>query len=336
MAEKPTMIESHQQVNQQTDQSIHPKTDVQTEYAKWKNNKALESLVRSRASKNPKVQYDIANILCRYFLLQHNFPEDASKHLQTLTEDLQKKKIRISLSDLSVFPSVSSGLSPDEKPEFWSCGSRTIFKFGSFKLSLPRSRYAKWEHLSPDTIFKMLLRYHSIFCENGNFWSLHPTICSVIQQRYHAQIECFSSPLNSNFSMFCSLFPDVDSDFGSIGNFFHSISNFGPGTYMANPPFIEDIMNRSVSSILNFLDTHEATFFMYLPQWTDCQYIRDLNNSKWLVDLHPLPKGQHRTYDHIKDIDIVAYFDAFLVVVSSHPDPYCGNKQYLLDAVAHH
>lgn len=306
---------------------------MEIEYNKWKNNKTLESHVKSKATKNPKIQYEIGNILCRYLLLDCNFPENRSKHQEDLIADLQKKKIKIAPA---VLTPKSTSFKIGSEPEIWSCGSKTMFKLGDFKFSVPRSKYAKWQHLGKDAIFQMLLRYHGILCENGNFWSLHPSICSVLEQKFNVNVECFSSPLNSNFSTFCSLFPDVDSKFGSIGNFFEAVQHFGSGNYMANPPFIEEIMNQAVIAVLELLDRTQSTVFMYLPHWTDCFYINAIRNSKWLIDLHELPKGKHRTYDHIKGTDIVAYFDGLLVVLSSRQDPYSGNKQYLLDVIANH
>jgi hypothetical protein len=77
-------------------------------------------------------------------------------------------------------------------------------------------------------------------------------------------IEGFASPFNSQiirFSdkdlpmQFCSLFPDVDAIFGSIGSFFDN--EFAGTKVTINPPFILDIMNRTADKCIEDLEIAE-------------------------------------------------------------------------------
>lgn len=296
---------------------------MQVEYRKWSTNKTFEKAVYALVSRNEKVVYEIRNCLSRLFLSWHNFPSKREEIWKRFLREVSGKGVQ----DSSKIPPLKEGrgIANIPLPEIWVNNGRAIVKYGSFRFTIPSHRYEKWKEMkiSQNNIVAMLLRYDSIVCENGNFWSLDPKICEVLSNNYGASLEGFSSPLNNNFGNFCSLFPDVDSNFGSIGNFFDVIPTLSSGVYMANPPFIEDVMNAASSAVLSLLSSKEdITFFLYMPKWDDCRGIKELQESKYLVDCFPLPKGKHQAYDHIKDSYLTAYFDGFLFVVSSSSTPY--------------
>ena len=66
----------------------------------------------------------------------------------------------------------------------------------------------------------------------------------------------FASPFNHFLIPYCSAFPDTDACFGSCGSFF----DFFPteGSFMANPPFVEECMarmgNTNLQCHLNLMD----------------------------------------------------------------------------------
>ena len=64
--------------------------------------------------------------------------------------------------------------------------------------------------------------------------SLHGTAFDVLRRHLDVRMELFASPLNARFGKFCSLFPDTDKVFGSVGSFFKV--DLEPGSYQAFPP----------------------------------------------------------------------------------------------------
>ena len=74
-------------------------------------------------------------------------------------------------------------------------------------------------------------------------------------RRFGVCHECFASPLNCYYPSFCSLFPDTDRFFGSYGSFF----SFRPtsGSFQANPPFVEDVMEMMVRHMIDLLDRYK-------------------------------------------------------------------------------
>ena len=93
-----------------------------------------------------------------------------------------------------------------------------------------------------------------------------------LQSALSVNFECFASPLNCYYGHFCSAFPDVDLPFGSRGSF----ANFVPtrGSFEANPPFVDGIIDASSDQMLQLLDTAQAAseplcFAVVLPGWAD-------------------------------------------------------------------
>lgn len=103
-----------------------------------------------------------------------------------------------------------------------------------------------------------------------------------------ATIECFASPLNCRYRNYCSAFPDIETSFGSIGNFFDDKA-FNPehGTYEANPPFVPETMFAMGKKIQRLLDDPKRgplSFLVIIPAWggecensNNCTYSNNSN-----------------------------------------------------------
>ncbi len=374
---------------------------MEKEYINWLSNKSFERSVFSLVPKNDKNIHSVRNALSRLFLSWHNFPKERKRIRERFLSDLTRKGCK----NLSKVPQLTEakGKVSLPPPEIWVIGGRATVKYGKFRSGIPNGRFRQWKDqgISDNEIVAMLLRYDSILSDNGNFWSLDPEICKILTESYGVTVEGFSSPLNNNFSTFCSLFQDVDAPFGSIGNFYKfipslvstdweenqrdpqelkidqtglhkcmvgsqekipkdlsdlshlktmsqvdksentlCINSVSSGNllpkdlgeiwgkrmgFMVNPPYVDDIMDKTADKVLSLLDSHSnLTFFLYLPVWEECQATINLEKSRHLVEIFNLPKGKHRTYDHVKEAYIIAYFDAMILVLSSDPNPY-GN-----------
>lgn len=157
-------------------------------------------------------------------------------------------------------------------------------------------------------LYCMLLRYRSLcgdFSQGAGFQAaIHPSCFRVMQQRWHVSAECFASPLNVYCQRYCSMFPDTDSSFGSLGSFF----DFYPktGSFQVNPPFSFEMVDATAAHIIELLEqqSNEAplSFIVVIPQWTDCRGWKQLTtckNKRRLVTLrqrkhHYLEGAQHQ------------------------------------------
>lgn len=107
----------------------------------------------------------------------------------------------------------------------------------------------------PSRLLIVLLRYASLSgaaVQNvdqtaGFHAAVPPRIYAKLRSTLNTVVEGFASPMNSTSTLFCSLFPDCDSYFGSLGSFFQLSMrrDFPKGVSMTcNPPYSIIVMTR--------------------------------------------------------------------------------------------
>lgn len=110
-----------------------------------------------------------------------------------------------------------------------------------------------------DAAFCCLLRYQSVL-QKGFQGACTAGVFAALRETFNARFECFASPLNCRYKSMCSMFPDTDAAFGSLGSFF----TFNPesGSFQLNPPFVDDVivaMVQRLDRLLEAADTNQAT-----------------------------------------------------------------------------
>nr|XP_056700139.1 mRNA (2'-O-methyladenosine-N(6)-)-methyltransferase [Euleptes europaea] len=94
-------------------------------------------------------------------------------------------------------------------------------------------------------------------------------IFETLHKLFGVSFECFASPLNCYFKQYCSAFLDTDGYFGSRG----PCLDFFPisGSFEANPPFCEELMDAMVSHFEKLLETSSEplSFIVFIPEWRD-------------------------------------------------------------------
>lgn len=121
-------------------------------------------------------------------------------------------------------------------------------------------------------IFALLLRYtlygskKSTISLSVNFVYDNPKVLNKVK----LEVELFGSPVNRNLERFCSLFPDIEQHWGSIGSFFClSDEYFKKYRYfVSNPPYTNTVMAESSQKIVDILDRiEECCFIVTIPDW---------------------------------------------------------------------
>jgi len=121
------------------------------------------------------------------------------------------------------------------------------------------------------------LRYACIL-QQAQQWANSNEFYKLLVHKYDASVEGFASPLNSRIILqsktgqFCSLFPDVDAPFGSIGSFFDQ--DFVGKTVSVCPPYtmyvLDRILAKTQEQVAIAQQTGEPLRLVYgLPDWTD-------------------------------------------------------------------
>lgn len=137
-------------------------------------------------------------------------------------------------------------------------------------------------------------------------WNIPPRAYDVMIQEYGATLEGFASPFNSQMMRymmpnmrdadtraFCSIFPRIDAPFGSVGSFFDE----SPATELCgrvsvlNPPFIEDILARTVKKCIADLGraTSPTRIFIIVPNWRDSPCLSTLTQCSYVERRLALP-----------------------------------------------
>jgi hypothetical protein len=117
-----------------------------------------------------------------------------------------------------------------------------------------------------------------------------------LRNQFYTKTECFASPLNCYNQRFCSVAKDTDQFFGSLGNFFTFNGITGKlseddeglplgGSFEANPPFVEAIMDQMADRIHEILSKYDTvapfSFIVIVPAWEDCRGVIEMTASKF-------------------------------------------------------
>jgi len=176
---------------------------------------------------------------------------------------------------------------------------------------------------------KMILRYKANLIGSQQ-WGIPSDVYDHLYSKFGARYEAFASPLNSRFlgkdgGYFCSLFPDTDEIFGSLGSFFN-VDMLMSGknkriVWSVNPPFVESIMEDTFRKIFKAIEhakemNIELIVFGVMPAWYDCRAFLNLKSFYGLKYLEILKKGE---YFYEADKQIVARFESVAYVIDSKP-----------------
>jgi len=148
--------------------------------------------------------------------------------------------------------------------------------------------------------YMLLKRYQAYFGVNANEGSQNQAalpipVLECLNKQFGVTFECFASPFNSYFRQYCSAFPDIDSYFGSRG----PVLEFKPhcGSFEANPPFCEELMDAVVTHFERLLDDsiEPLSFIVFLPEWRDPAppALLKLEASRWKRKQLVVPALEH-------------------------------------------
>jgi len=185
----------------------------------------------------------------------------------------------------------------------------------------------------------VILRYKANLLGSQQ-WGMPDAVYDHLYSEFGARFEAFASPLNSRFlgkegGHFCSIFPETDRVFGSLGNFFdcsllEPLGDEGSEeakkeqedkvvVWSINPPYIESIMEDVFRKV--FRATEEAlksgkklVVFGVIPAWYDSRAFLNLKSFHGLKHLEILKSGGH-FYESYKKI--VARFESVVYVIDS-------------------
>lgn len=174
----------------------------------------------------------------------------------------------------------------------------------------------------------MCIRYSCIL-QRGQQWTNDIELYKFMVEKYNLDIEGFSSPLNSQLlqlksnANICTLFPDTDSSFGSLGSFFDQ--NFIGKNVAAFLPYVESIFDKVLDLVIDNCEFAEKTgkpirFFIGTSGWDDTKIVTTLNNYKYTKKKISTIPYKHYFHDTNTDNIIISSFKNYYYVVSVNFD----------------
>ena len=163
---------------------------------------------------------------------------------------------------------------------------------GSLRCQLEQAEFCQPLTEATDTLVRIggrtaavavALRYAAL-APGGQQWGLPRAHVRFLYDEFGVRNEAFASPINSRLlglpgARFCSLFPDTDGVFGSIGDFFAADMAAHPGNWVVNPPFVEELLERAARKCIAAVAAARAagralTVFFVAPDWRDAEFHR--------------------------------------------------------------
>lgn len=171
-------------------------------------------------------------------------------------------------------------------------GGNIIYE--NFKYSMSAERLDFLREYGDENVLKMILKNY-IISEKRLVVPLF--FYKKLVELYNIDVEGFASPIDSQLiildkkNKFCSLLPEVDNIFGSIGNFF--AAKLEGHRIAINPLFDEYLMEKICLRIFGVLKKKKKTLFIFFsPIWKNFNFYKLLLTSKYLVDSYVFEQDQ--------------------------------------------
>lgn len=265
--------------------------------------------------------YEWRNILERMFLNMANLGgvviDIPSNHwiYETVRAEMKLKRLHVGNTISRIRNDISDFLTRPEDVtiDYWYDDKG--FHCNDYTASLG----AEKEHMlirrigSPDFIeimLCMLLRYDSCLMR-GQHWNVPYTWYEYIAENYGVTFEAFASPINSQLLLvnwfaggdvdFCSVFPDTDHWFGSLGSVFkldlvEYMKRTGKTELNVSMalPYVPQIIADAVELAFAWMALpFRIRIFMGAPFWTDADWYKRAEKSEYLHVARVLQPGEY-------------------------------------------
>lgn len=300
-----------------------------------------------------KCEYEIHNILERFFLCVNNLKKDNTwstiftnvsfRHAcvkQLLKEFYEKRKkylkrslnkeiikniiLEIILKKINLFIKKKKPI--DRKKTVIKYNGNYII-FRDIKVEVNPKILIELKKYKRKYVAKMVCRYSAMLIRSQQ-WGIPLEQYDYLYKKYGIKYEGFASPLNSRMirykdGYFCSLFYDTDKYFGSLGDFFEvdmlEKNNIG---WTINPPYIEDLMLKSAQKCIKTINKakkrkKKILIFYIMPGWFDAKTYKLLHNFKHTKYEEILKPNQH-FYEDISGKKIISIFNSIVFILDSY------------------
>lgn len=139
-------------------------------------------------------------------------------------------------------------------------------QYNEYDIKFPSDTYKKFKkYIGKEKTIALIFRYYALSSNNNQL-----AVAPKTMNKINADVELFASGFNNYFKKFCSIFPDLERELGSIGRF--QDMDIISGTYQINPPFQTFIIYNIINKIKQWIDDanekkNKLVFFLIVPNW---------------------------------------------------------------------
>lgn len=310
-----------------------------------------------------KIHYEFLNAIERWILSQanendHETDEVFSDRIRLLNAPFNKKFIEEMIGLKFDLDSVHDFIRDitDKVSNYKELPIPPNINDAFFLSHISRERKNIFKHLliPIDNVILSCIRYDRIM-RRGQQWNLPEAVHRTVIEKFKGYIEGFASPFNSqylriiyhnyvngvndNYSdklKICTLFPDVDKPFKSVGSFFKiNFNKQFPHNYTinSNPPSVEPLLNKMCTHIINHCDEAKEMnkpirFIINCNNWTDADFYINYLSSPYLL-YHRILHKKTYFYEQSENNDhrMIANFDSVIFVIGYDPGDFF-NEDY--------
>jgi hypothetical protein len=212
-------------------------------------------------------------------------------------------------------------------------GDTATFILGKYQRDIARTRMHLLINIAgEEAVIKMLTRYATII-SGSQHWEA-PLQYFKVLYALGVRFEGFSSPVNSQFirpefpdTHICTLFPDTDAPFGSIGGFFQVdfLSYWRPDfvpMIVVGPPYYDELILNIARRVIDHCDRAASSgkkirfIITHSNSWDFSQGFKLLNESIYKRMDHIYPAGDHY-YNNDRGEAVIARFSTRMFMLDA-------------------
>lgn len=321
----------------------------------YKISKLINNLKKNFYKLTRISKYESINILSRALILTLTFsyyppmiyipklynPKQLSKEL--LEKGAKKEDVKIAIRQLKEdidqvnFNYVFMKISKSKDKIIYKDDTLYYKKYSAYIPQPLMHRLKKYYNGKSDKMYEYILISHmryNIIESKSLQWSLPSSLTEKLQDDFGFNFEMFASPFNSYYGNFCSLFLKTDKYFGSYGSFFNLCIGLNEKLYIANPPFIEDIMDKAAIHIIKELERvkDKVVIIWVMPTWKDSEAYKLLSKCKFNRFSIELLPNTYMYEDKVEGKSINARFSSTIMLIQNQGIDIF-DKEYILDNI---
>lgn len=319
--------------------------DLERYYLRYLTILEIVNIANKLASPDPRFRdhniYEIRNCIERFLLTRANqdniniLNKKEIGYIQLIDELKNKTRNRLDIvapvvNEIrkKVHEFVNRDLSQVKGDRSQLIVGNSFVQYRDYVRNIEPERIAAKKTTDPELSLGLMIMMYASILPGPQHWNASEQHYRIYYQ-HGIRVEGFASPINAQLlaidetTKFCSLFPQVDSIFGSLGSFFDVEFGSEYEKVAVGPPYTAELLNRIADKLIRACEgPHRVRFYVTHANWADAEGYIKMLKSKYLVYHEVVPRGKHyyMNTNVVPNEKIVAQFETVLFVLTNYQD----------------